>query len=183
VTGSFQLMGSQLNETSRFRLLGIMLAAWENLLNFLSDYWLPDAMAAPRQSRLSALQWSRRAYILLPGACQLRAACPDCGWGLMAILTICTASSCISAKDIKRLLAYSRCSSYIFLAIAGVWLIDRFVELLLISSTTPLPSLFFLVAGALSYNRTGCSLQGDYQNAVGGTCLLLRSGCDRNTTI
>lgn len=142
--------------------IGVLIAAWGKSAQLPFHFWLPDAMVAP--TPISAYLHAAsmvKVGVYLVARCLLSAGkVPEViGWvgAIMAILTMLYGFAMyFPQKDMKRLLAYSTITqlSYIFLALS----LSIFGSTLAYQGAVAhifnhafAKSLFFLVAGALSY--------------------------------
>ena len=169
-TGSLQLSAlASLNANAKvFIFVGILIAAWGKSAQLPFHFWLPDAMAAPTPISAylhAASMVNAGVYIFARALLSAGAVSSLIGiiGSVLAIITMIYGFIMyFPQKDFKRLLAYSTITqlSYIFLALS----------LSIFGSTTAFDgaiahifnhafgkSLFFLVAGALSYS-TGTRL-------------------------
>ena len=164
VSGSFEL-SSLANLTDTYKTLifiGILIAAWGKSAQLPFHFWLPDAMVAPTpiSAYLHAASMVKVGVYIL-ARCLLSAGSVPKVIGVvgavMAIITMVYGFAMyFPQKDLKRLLAYSTITqlSYIFLALS----LSVFGSSLAFNGAVAhifnhafAKSLFFLVAGALSY--------------------------------
>jgi hydrogenase-4 component D len=163
-TGSFALTGlaGLAPQAKIIVFLGIMFAAWGKSAQLPLHVWLPDAMEAPTpvSAYLHAASMVKVGVYIFARALYSAGPVPEViGWigSVMAIATMLYAFAMyLPQKDMKRLLAYSTIAqlSYIFLGLS----LSVFGSKLAFNGAVAhifnhafAKSLFFLVAGALSY--------------------------------
>jgi hydrogenase-4 component D len=163
-TGSFALTGlAQLSESAKIVVfLGILFAAWGKSAQLPLHVWLPDAMEAPTpvSAYLHAASMVKVGVYIFARAIFSAGHVPAAiGWvgAVMAIVTMLFGFFMyLPQKDMKRLLAYSTIAqlSYIFFGLS----VSVFGSQLAFNGAVAhifnhafAKSLFFLVAGALSY--------------------------------
>lgn len=164
-TGSFALTGlAQLSANAKIAVfLGILFAAWGKSAQLPLHVWLPDAMEAPTpvSAYLHAASMVKVGVYIFARAIFSAGTVPHViGWvgACMAVLTMLYGFAMyLPQKDMKRLLAYSTITqlSYIFLGLS----LSIFGSQLAFDGAVAhifnhafAKSLFFLVAGALSYS-------------------------------
>jgi len=164
-TGSFALTGlAHLNDGAKIAVfLGILIAAWGKSAQLPLHAWLPDAMEAPTpvSAYLHAASMVKVGVYLFARALYSAGAVPEViGWvGVtMAVVTMVYGFLMyLPQRDMKRLLAYSTISqlSLIFMALSlsvfGSELAFKGAVAHIFNHAFA-KSLFFLVAGALSYS-------------------------------
>jgi hydrogenase-4 component D len=164
LTGSFQLSNlAELTDTAKVVILfGVMIAAWGKSAQLPFHFWLPDAMVAPTpiSAYLHAASMVKVGVFIL-ARCLLSAGNVPQVIGLvgsiMAIITLVYGFAMyFPQKDLKRLLAYSTISqlSFIFFALSlSVYGSNMAFNgaVAHIFNHAFAKSLFFLVAGALSF--------------------------------
>ena len=164
-SGTFKLsaLAGLADDTKLIIFIGILIAAWGKSAQLPLHFWLPDAMVAP--TPISA--YLHAASMVKVGAYVLARCLISAGHvpqvigtvgAVMAILTMLYGFFMyFPQKDLKRLLAYSTITqlSYIFLALS----ISVFGSTMAFNGAVAhifnhafAKSLFFLVAGALSYS-------------------------------
>ncbi|MBV8648816.1 hydrogenase 4 subunit D [Paludibacterium sp.] len=163
-TGSFALTGiaALAPQAKIVVFLGIMLAAWGKSAQLPLHVWLPDAMEAPTpvSAYLHAASMVKVGVYIFARALYSAGPVPEViGWigAVMALATMLYGFAMyLPQKDMKRLLAYSTIAqlSYIFLGLS----LSVFGSKLAFDGAVAhifnhafAKSLFFLVAGALSY--------------------------------
>ncbi|OAN11309.1 hydrogenase 4 subunit D [Photobacterium jeanii] len=163
-TGTFALsaLASLSMETKTFVFLGIMLAAWGKSAQLPLHVWLPDAMNAPTpvSAYLHAASMVKVGVYIFARAIMSGGDIPEVigiiGVTGAMITLIYGFIMYLPQTDMKRLLAYSTITqlAYIFLALSlSVFGSDLAFEggVTYIFNHAFAKSLFFLVAGALSY--------------------------------
>ena len=164
LSGSFQLsaLATQPDNIKTIIFIGILIAAWGKSAQLPFHFWLPDAMVAPTpiSAYLHAASMVKVGVYIL-ARCLLSAGDVPHVIGVigavMAVITMVYGFAMyFPQKDMKRLLAYSTITqlSYIFLALS----LSVFGSQLAFNGAVAhifnhafAKSLFFLVAGALSY--------------------------------
>ena len=164
VTGSFQLsaLATLTDNAKTIIFIGILIAAWGKSAQLPFHFWLPDAMVAPTpiSAYLHAASMVKVGVYIL-ARCLLSAGnVPQVIGVIGAVMAVITMiygfAMYFPQKDLKRLLAYSTITqlSYIFLALS----LSVFGSSLAFNGAVAhifnhafAKSLFFLVAGALSY--------------------------------
>lgn len=164
VSGGFDLKGmAGLTDTAKTIIFtGILIAAWGKSAQFPLHFWLPDAMVAPTpiSAYLHAASMVKvGVYIFARGLASAGSVPPAIGilGAVMAVITMLYGFLMyFPQRDLKRLLAYSTITqlSYIFLALSmsvfgAQMAFDGAVAHIFNHAFAK--SLFFLVAGALSY--------------------------------
>ncbi|WP_029010112.1 hydrogenase 4 subunit D [Azospirillum halopraeferens] len=163
-TGSFALAGmAGLGDTAKVIVLfGILIAAWGKSAQLPFHVWLPDAMEAPTpiSAYLHAASMVKvGVYIFARAIASSGEVPPVVGivGATMAVVTLIYGFVMyLPQKDLKRLLAYSTITqlSYIFLALSLASLGSELAfkgAIAHIFNHAFAKTLFFLVAGALSY--------------------------------
>jgi len=163
-SGGFQLsnLANLTDTTKTIVFIGILIAAWGKSAQLPFHFWLPDAMVAPTpiSAYLHAASMVKVGVYIL-ARCLLSAGSVPRVIGVigavMAVITMLYGFAMyFPQKDLKRLLAYSTITqlSYIFLALS----LSVFGSQLAFNGAVAhifnhafAKSLFFLVAGALSY--------------------------------
>lgn len=164
-TGTFALSAiAQLDDTSKIVVFGgVLFAAWGKSAQLPLHVWLPDAMEAPTpvSAYLHAASMVKVGVYIFARAILSAGDVPHIiGWvgAIMATLTLVYGFLMyLPQKDMKRLLAYSTITqlSYIFLALSLSIFGSRMAfdaGMAYIFNHAYAKSLFFLVAGALSYS-------------------------------
>lgn len=165
LTGSFQLSAlTSLTDNAKVIIfLGILIAAWGKSAQLPFHFWLPDAMVAP--TPISAYLHAAsmvNAGVYIFARCLISAGSVPTIVGtvgaVMAIVTMLYGFLMyFPQRDLKRLLAYSTITqlSYVFLALS----VSIFGSAMAFNGAVAhifnnafAKSLFFLVAGALSYS-------------------------------
>jgi len=164
-TGTFALSAlSQLSVNVKIIVfLGILFAAWGKSAQLPLHVWLPDAMEAPTpvSAYLHAASMVKVGVYIFARAIVSAGSVPEViGWigAIMATVTLVYGFLMyLPQKDMKRLLAYSTITqlSYIFLALSLSIFGSKLAfdgAVVHIFNHAFAKSLFFLVAGALSYS-------------------------------
>ncbi|WP_192458274.1 hydrogenase 4 subunit D [Musicola keenii] len=164
-TGTFALSAiAQLDDTSKIVVFGgVLFAAWGKSAQLPLHVWLPDAMEAPTpvSAYLHAASMVKVGVYIFARAILSAGDVPHViGWvgAIMATITLVYGFLMyLPQKDMKRLLAYSTITqlSYIFLALSLSIFGSRMAfdaGMAYIFNHAYAKSLFFLVAGALSYS-------------------------------
>ncbi|WP_315707891.1 hydrogenase 4 subunit D [Brenneria uluponensis] len=164
-TGTFALSAlSQLDETGKIIVFsGILFAAWGKSAQFPLHVWLPDAMEAPTpvSSYLHAASMVKVGVYIFARAILSAGEVPHVigvvGIVMATITLVYGFLMYLPQKDMKRLLAYSTITqlSYIFFALSLSIFGSRMAfdaGIAYIFNHAFAKSLFFLVAGALSYS-------------------------------
>ena len=181
-TGSFALSGmAGLGDTAKIIIVGgVLFAAWGKSAQIPMHMWLPDAMEAPTpvSAYLHAASMVKVGVFIFARAVMAAGDVPaivgQVGMVMAVITLIYGFIMYLPQTDMKRLLAYSTITqlSYIFFAISLAILctdpvlrntVLLFGAIAYIFNHAFAKSLFFLVAGALSYTcgtRTLTQLQG-----------------------
>lgn len=163
-TGSFSLSGlANLNDSAKTVIfIGILIAAWGKSAQLPFHFWLPDAMVAPTpiSAYLHAASMVKVGVYILARCLLSAGSVPQVIGVIGAVMAVITMvygfAMYFPQKDLKRLLAYSTITqlSYIFLALS----LSVFGSSLAFNGAVAhifnhafAKSLFFLVAGALSY--------------------------------
>lgn len=165
LTGTFQLSALSLltDNAKTIIFIGILIAAWGKSAQLPFHFWLPDAMAAP--TPISAYLHAAsmvKVGVFIFARCLFSAGNVPAVIGIigsvMAVITMIYGFVMyFPQKDLKRLLAYSTITqlSYIFLALS----LSVFGSSMAFNGAVThifnhafAKSLFFLVAGALSYS-------------------------------
>jgi hydrogenase-4 component D len=164
LTGSFKLTGlaTMTDNAKVIIFIGVLIAAWGKSAQLPFHFWLPDAMVAPTpiSAYLHAASMVKvGAYIFARCLISAGSVPKVIGWigCIMAVLTMIYGFFMyFPQKDLKRLLAYSTITqlSWIFLALS----LSIFGSSLAFNGAVAhifnhafAKSLFFLVAGALSF--------------------------------
>lgn len=164
MTGTFQLdaLAGLPDSAKTLIFVGIMIAAWGKSAQLPFHFWLPDAMVAPTpvSAYLHAASMVKVGVYIFARALVSAGKVPPVIGTLGAVMAIITMlygfAMYFPQKDLKRLLAYSTITqlSYIFLALSvsvfgSQMAFDGAVAHIFNHAFAK--SLFFLVAGALSY--------------------------------
>jgi len=164
MTGTFQLtaLASLTDNAKIIILIGIMIAAWGKSAQLPFHFWLPDAMVAPTpiSAYLHAASMVKVGVFIFARCLLSSGDVPGIVGTLGSIMAVVTMLYAFfmyfPQKDLKRLLAYSTITqlSYIFLALS----LSVFGSTMAFNGAVAhifnhafAKSLFFLVAGALSY--------------------------------
>ncbi|MTI14544.1 hydrogenase 4 subunit D [Sansalvadorimonas verongulae] len=188
-TGTFSIEAlAQLDDTTKTIVLcGVLMAAWGKSAQLPMHVWLPDAMNAPTpvSAYLHAASMVKVGVYIFARALMSAGNVPEIvgmvGVAGAIITMIYGFIMYLPQKDMKRLLAYSTIAqlAYMFLALSIGALGSR---LALDSGVTYLfnhafaKSLFFLVAGSLSYTA-GTRMLPQLQGIVKGSPLLAVGFC------
>ncbi len=164
VSGGFKLdaLAGMTDNTKTLIFAGILIAAWGKSAQLPFHFWLPDAMVAPTpiSAYLHAASMVKvGVYIFARGLVSAGSVPPVIGTigAVMAVITMLYGFLMyFPQKDLKRLLAYSTITqlSYIFLALSMSVFGSQMAfngAVAHIFNHAFAKSLFFLVAGALSY--------------------------------
>ncbi len=163
-TGSFAVSAlAQLDDSTKtIVMLGVLLAAWGKSAQWPLHVWLPDAMNAPTpvSAYLHAASMVKVGVYIFARAVWSAGHIPEIVGIVGVISAIITMVfgfvMYLPQKDMKRLLAYSTITqlSYIFLALSMAALGSRLAfesGITYVFNHAFAKSLFFLVAGSLSY--------------------------------